>query len=243
MSAGHTFADRASARWSARLPSRWGSTTSFAAVPDVVLTFDDGPTPGETDAVLRALAAHGAQATFFVLVNRAQRAPGLLREMVSAGHEIALHGPDHRRITDFTAAEVFRRTADSRARLEDLAQVEVRWFRPPYGRQGLSHWRAVRSLGLETVMWGPTLRDWEGVPDSDRLAGALAGCRPGAIVLGHDGFAGPEDGVDDGPHPQVDRFSLVDGLLRGLADRGLGATSLAGASSAGGAQRAPWFRL
>lgn len=235
--------DRASARWSQRLPRRYGSTTAIASWPDVVLTFDDGPTPGETDDVLRALGAHDARATFFVLVNRAVQSPGLLREVIAAGHEIALHGPDHRRITDFSAAEVSRRTADSRARLEDLAEVEVRWFRPPYGRQGLSHWRAVRGLGLETAMWGPTLRDWAAVPDEERLAGALAGCRPGAIVLGHDGFAGPDDGVDDGPHPQVDRFTLVDGLLRGLDDRGLRGTSLAQAVAEGEVRRTPWFRL
>ncbi|GAB3247265.1 hypothetical protein GCM10027425_02960 [Alteromonas gracilis] len=209
----------------------------------MVLTFDDGPTPGETDDVLRALAVHDARATFFVLVNRAAQSPALLREVIAAGHEIALHGPDHRRLTDFTAAEVAQRTADSRSRLEDLAQVEVRWFRPPYGRQGLSHWRSVRELGLETAMWGPTLRDWESVPHEERLAGALAECRRGSIVLGHDGFAGRDDGVDDGPDPQVDRFRLVDGLLRGLEDRDLRATSLEQAAALGEVRRTPWFRL
>ena len=69
--------------------------------------------------------------TFFVLVPRARRQRGLLGEIVAAGHEIALHGIDHRPLTQFSPADVRRRTEDGRAELEDLIGMTVRWFRPP----------------------------------------------------------------------------------------------------------------
>ena len=94
----------------------------------VVLTFDDGPTAGETDLILPVLGGRGATATFFVLVNRARRSPGLLHEVRDAGHEIALHGPDHRPLTSFGAREVGRRTRDARHELEDLAQCRCGGF-------------------------------------------------------------------------------------------------------------------
>ena len=71
--------------------------------PVVVLTYDDGPT-AETPAVLEALADVGATATFFVLLTRVRRTPGLLADVRDAGHEIALHGADHRRLTTLEPA-------------------------------------------------------------------------------------------------------------------------------------------
>ena len=71
---------------------RWVRTRS----PEIVLTFDDGPRPGSTDEVLDVLREHRATATFFVLGNRAAGNPELIRRIVREGHELALHGPDHR---------------------------------------------------------------------------------------------------------------------------------------------------
>ena len=108
--------------------------------PHVVLTYDDGPDPDGTPRILTALDRHDATATFFVLVPRARRHRELLGEIAAAGHEIALHGIDHRRLTQFPPAEVHRRTADGRRELEDLIGTTVRWFRPPYGIQRPRTW-------------------------------------------------------------------------------------------------------
>src|SRR3954469_9959070 len=64
--------------------------------PGVALTFDDGPHPQGTPAVLEALAAAGAPATFFLVGEQVERRPALAREIADAGHEIALHGHRHR---------------------------------------------------------------------------------------------------------------------------------------------------
>jgi peptidoglycan/xylan/chitin deacetylase (PgdA/CDA1 family) len=215
----------------ARPVTRWLGSAAAISPPTgrVVLTFDDGPTPGETDRILPVLGDHGATATFFMLVNRTRRYPARLREVRDAGHEVALHGPDHRPLTAFSAPEVVRRTSDARRELEDLAQVPVRWFRPPYGRQSLGAVLAVRRAGLVSVLWESAMYDWLDLPHETRLERGMAETRPGSVILMHDGFPSVGDGVDDGPDPLVDRENLITGTLRELDDRGLAARSLGAA--------------
>lgn len=208
----------------------------------VVLSYDDGPEPGGTDKVLGALAAHGATATFFVLLTRARRHPGLLADVVAAGHEIALHGLDHRRLTAFSFAEVRRRTADGRAELEDIIGRRVDWVRPPYGRQTLRTWRAVKATGLQPVMWGPSAWDSQDVPQAERVAKALQGVAGGSILLAHDGYAGPLDGVDDGPAPVLDRGELTARVLDEYQSLGLTGCSLGDALTNGDTVRTAWFQ-
>jgi peptidoglycan/xylan/chitin deacetylase (PgdA/CDA1 family) len=198
-----------------------------------VLTFDDGPEPGGTEPVLAALADRGATATFFVLLSRVRRYRSLFDEVVAAGHEIGLHGVDHRPLTDFSPAEVRRRTAAGKAELEDATGSAVQWFRPPYGRQTVRTWRAVRSTGLVPVLWGPTTMDWCERSPAERRAIAQRGISRGSIVLAHDGFAAAVDAVDDGPAPVLDRGELIGQVLDDYADRGLLARSLGEAVSSG----------
>ena len=210
--------------------------------PHLVLTYDDGPDPAATPGVLAALSEFGATATFFVLVPRARANRGLLEEVVAAGHEVALHGIDHTRLTGYSPTEVRRRTRDGRSELEDLIGRKVRWFRAPYGALLPQHWAAVRSAGLMPVGWGPTPGDWRSLPESHLAAEALDGCAAGGILLAHDGFAGPSDGVDDGPPPDIDRGKLASLMLSGLRDRGLSGRSLGNSLADGGRTRSwAWF--
>jgi peptidoglycan/xylan/chitin deacetylase (PgdA/CDA1 family) len=206
-----------------------------------VLTYDDGPQPGGTDRVLAALADAGSTATFFILVGRARRFPGLLADVVAAGHEIALHGIDHVRLTTMSPAQVRTRTRDGRRELEDLAGQQVRWFRPPYGAQRPGTWAAIRSTGLVPVVWSNEVRDWQD-DTVDELAARASAVRSGSVVLLHDGYADASDGVDDGPPPGFDRGELSRRILAGLGERGLAAASLRDALAAGTAVRGAWFR-
>lgn len=219
-----------------------GSVRSVKPTDDlVVLTYDDGPNPGGTDKVLKALAETGSTATFFVLMGRVRRSPGLLADVIDAGHEIALHGVDHRRLTEMSASEVRRRTLDGRHELEDIVGQEVRWFRPPYGAQHLSTWAAIRSTGMEPVVWSNDVADWEDDP-VDQIAARSHDVRSGSVLLLHDGYADPTDGVDDGPAPTFDRGELTRRILGGLAERGLTTSSLADALTTSSAMRGAWFR-
>ncbi|SEP61837.1 polysaccharide deacetylase family protein [Microlunatus flavus] len=214
--------------------------------PELVLTFDDGPDPVGTPAVLEALAAHDATATFFVLLTRVRRHPELLARVRAAGHEVALHGVDHARLTHLPPAEVRARTAAAKAELEALTGEAVRWFRPPYGAQTPATWLAVRRAGMVPVLWGPTTWDWRDVTQEERVAKARQGARAGAVVLAHDAFADESDGAEapDGPlrAPSVDRGDLVDRVLTAYAAEGLRARSLGDALASGAPVRAARFR-
>jgi peptidoglycan/xylan/chitin deacetylase (PgdA/CDA1 family) len=207
----------------------------------VVLTYDDGPQPGGTDRVLAALAEVGTTATFFVLLGRARRFPGLLADVIAAGHEIGLHGVDHVRLTTLSAARVRARTRDGRSELEDIAGKEVRWFRPPYGAQRPATWAAIRSTGVESVVWSHEAKDWQDDPVAE-IAARTTTARRGSVLLMHDGYADAADGVDDGPPPGFDRGELSRRVLSGFGERGLATSSLGDALTDGSLVRGAWFR-
>src|SRR5439155_8821651 len=99
----------------------------------VALTFDDGPHPQGTPAVLEALERTGAVATFFLVGEQVERRPALAREITTAGHGIALHGHRHRnllRVPPRALAEDLRRAG---ALIAEATGVAPRLYRPPYG--------------------------------------------------------------------------------------------------------------
>jgi peptidoglycan/xylan/chitin deacetylase (PgdA/CDA1 family) len=217
------------------------SVVSVRDTTTAVLTYDDGPTPGVTDRLLPVLAEAGATATFFVLLTRVRPSLGLLREVLAAGHEVALHGADHRRLTTLPPESLSERFGDSRSELEDLAGVPVRWSRPPYGVQDRASWAAAREAGLTPVLWSVTCRDWETPPPEDHLAELRAADQAGGVVLLHDGFADARDGVDDGPAPDLDRIALTRDVLAELHAAGLTVTSLGRALTSADAVTRPWL--
>lgn len=210
-------------------------------LPDVILTYDDGPEPRGTDRVLEALARRGAHATFFMLSRRAQETPSLVADVVAEGHEIALHGPDHRSLRQFSPSQVTARTRSAAAVLEDVAGEEVRWMRPPYGRQGVSTYRAIRRAGLWPVMWTASTRDTVDGTLAERVKSATSDAARGTILLSHDGRAGPPDGVDDGQIVPFDRGVLATAVLEALSEQGLRGTSLGRALESGKPRLGAWF--
>ena len=99
---------------------------SVEGVDSVALTFDDGPHPEGTPAVLERLAERGALATFFLVGEQVERRPALVGEIVAAGHEVALHGHTHRGHLRLSPARCARTFAAGRRR----------WPRPPGARPG-----------------------------------------------------------------------------------------------------------
>lgn len=138
---------------SARPELRWfGPAIVRANHPGAaVLTFDDGPHPESTPALLAALRAVGARATFFVLADRVEAWPELLAAIVADGHEVGLHGSAHHPWLTTWSPE--RGARDLRAGLDVLARhgVHTRWFRPPFGAVSPRLYEAVGLAGLELV--------------------------------------------------------------------------------------------
>lgn len=205
------------------------------AFPDtdiVCLTWDDGPDPVGTTAVLEALSERGARGTFFVMANRVRQHPSVLLETAGEGHEIALHGPDHRDLTRCSPAQVRRLTRDSLAVVEDVLGAPVRWFRPPYVGLRLDGWLALRGLPLRFVASGSAIPDWEPhLDDAARIAQLRTELSAGDVVLAHDSWAGPEDNALPGPEPVVDRGWLARRALDLCEERGLGPVTLTTAAA------------
>lgn len=77
----------------------------FLRNKEVVLTFDDGPWPGNTPAVLRALEAHCVKATFFPIGKHATWYPEILKQVAEAGHSIGSHTWSHANLAKKSAQE------------------------------------------------------------------------------------------------------------------------------------------
>jgi peptidoglycan-N-acetylglucosamine deacetylase len=194
----------------------------------VGLTYDDGPDPEFTPGILDALAAHGARATFFVLVESAERNRQLITRILAEGHEVGLHGIDHTRLSPLPLRRAAALIRDGKQRLEQVAGRRITLFRPTYGAQTLQQYVATRALGLEVVIWSSWARDWDGSP-ADVIAGrAVRALHHGGFLLLHDASG---DGVGAGPVTEVgaacgapdaavDRVRATELMLAGMQERG-----------------------
>ena len=208
----------------------------------VALTFDDGPDPVSTPLVLAALAQQQVQATFFMLSGRAVRHPDIVREVLRAGHEVALHGPDHRRLTSLSAQETVHCLRESKYRLEEVAGQPVRWFRPPFGSQTLATFRATRDAGLVSVVWTTEGEDWVCQPPEQIASRVLETLRPGGVVLLHDAIAGdPRDPPPDDPLRDL-RGEIATAVVDKLRLAHLQPTALGDLLASGRARHTAWFR-
>jgi peptidoglycan/xylan/chitin deacetylase (PgdA/CDA1 family) len=156
--------------------------------PDhVALTFDDGPDPASTPLFLEELERAGIKATFFLLGRMLVRAPGLGRELVAAGHEIAVHGYEHRCLLTRTPGAIRDDIERARDTIAELTGETPRWWRPPYGVMTATAPSAARRVGLTPVLWTAWGQDWtaRATADSvhDTVSSRLAG---GGTVLLHD---------------------------------------------------------
>jgi peptidoglycan/xylan/chitin deacetylase (PgdA/CDA1 family) len=151
------------------------------------LTFDDGPHPRGTPAVLEILAREGVAATFFLVGEQVRRDPALAREIVDAGHGIGLHCDRHRNLLRLPWWQVREDLARAHAAIEDATSRRPVLYRPPYGVLNAAALRLAARSGWRTLLWTHWGRDWEARATPDSIATLLtAGVRPGAVLLLHD---------------------------------------------------------
>lgn len=187
-----------------------------APARNVVLTFDDGPDPEATPAVLDALDDAGATATFFVLASHVRTHPDLAHEIVRRGHEIGLHGDSHVRHDRIDPAHSVRDIKDGFAALEAVLGIRCRRYRPPYGKMSPTAAEACQALGMRIVYWSAWGLDWEEV-DAERIAAVASGqIDDGAIVLLHDSarYARRSSAM---PTARAIRLIAADATNRGLS--------------------------
>jgi peptidoglycan/xylan/chitin deacetylase (PgdA/CDA1 family) len=155
--------------------------------PGVALTFDDGPHPEGTPAVLEVLARAEVRAAFFMIGEQVQRRPALAAEVLAAGHVIALHGYRHRLQLRLGAREVRADLQRGAAVIEDATGTGPLWHRPPFGIYSAAGLAYVREAGLRPLLWSRWGKDWRKFTTPERIAARASGdVGPGDVILLHD---------------------------------------------------------
>ncbi|WP_344465453.1 polysaccharide deacetylase family protein [Cellulomonas aerilata] len=165
------------------------------------LTFDDGPNPGETDALLDFLAEKDLTAVFCV-IGQNITAPGgaeLLRRIVAEGHTLCNHTTSYADMGSWTPEQV---RADLVANLAIIREAlgdpdhPVPYFRAPNGSWGQTG-PVAASLGMQPLGLGNIIFDWDGndLSEETLTTKLRAAFVPGAVVLVHDGGGNRENGI------------------------------------------------
>ncbi|HLW43896.1 MAG TPA: polysaccharide deacetylase family protein [Candidatus Acidoferrales bacterium] len=154
----------------------------------LALTFDDGPNPAATPALLDLLHAHSVRATFFLIGSHVRAFPALAREIAARGHAIGNHTETHPSLIFLPRARLREELNRCReALLSAVGGAELRWMRPPFGFRGPQLHAVVRQLGYSGVaMWSKWAWDWKPQP-AQPVIHRLRRVTGGDIVLLHDG--------------------------------------------------------
>jgi peptidoglycan/xylan/chitin deacetylase (PgdA/CDA1 family) len=192
----------------------------------VALTFDDGPHPRGTPAVLEILAAAGARATFFLVGEQVERTGGLTAEIAAAGHVVAVHGQRHRNLLRVPPRAAVADLDRAAAVIGDAAGAPVApLHRPPYGIYSWAALASVRARGWTPLLWSRWGRDWRARATAESVAAeASGGLRGGEVLLLHD--------ADDYGAPGSWRATVaaLPRVLEAIAAAGLAPAAAAGAS-------------
>ena len=186
----------------------------------VALTFDDGPHPVTTRAVLELLRAHDARATFFVLGHKVEAHPDVVREIHAAGHTLGIHGFQHDRLFSFRSPGYTRQQIErTRRAIADACGVTPQLFRPPVGFASYRTFRGAEQAAVRIIAW--SVRSLDGVRSADPTRVArrvIEHLDDGAIVLLHDAAE-----RDDFTPASI---AALPEILRALRERGLASVSV-----------------
>ncbi len=175
----------------------------------VAITFDDGPDVDSTPQVLEVLKEHGVVATFFLVGNRAELYPELVRTIARQGHEIANHSFSHPRMERLSEHQAMGELIQTSQLLSRLSHQPILWFRPPYGNYNDQVLQYVGRAGMRTVLWSVDSRDWDGRSSDSIYWRVVSQVQPGSIVLFHCAA-----GASEIPYHTVDALPAIIKFLR-----------------------------
>lgn len=155
--------------------------------PRVALTFDDGPWPRQTAAVVDALLEAGGRGTFFMLGENAEAYPDLVRYVADSGMLVGIHGMRHTDLRRLSPNQQEREILSGASAISDACGKASRWFRPAYGKLPRSAIRTLRASSLRAALWSVDSRDAYRPPADVIAREVLSRVAPGSVVLMHDG--------------------------------------------------------
>jgi peptidoglycan-N-acetylglucosamine deacetylase len=169
------------------LPRDWFAIAGSARSNAICLTFDDGPHPEHTPRILAALKEAGAVATFFVIGERAEQYPEIVRQIAAEGHAIGHHSFTHSPPHETSARKLLSEVRRTRDLLRSIIGTTPLLFRPPHGKLTVRKLTGLWREGLSVVLWNVDPRDYTRHSEEE-LRGWFRTTPPypGDIVLLHD---------------------------------------------------------
>lgn len=151
----------------------------------VYLTFDDGPIPEVTPAILDVLAKYGVKATFFVVGENVQKYPQVYARVIAEGHRVGNHTMHHIKGTK-CSLEDYMYDVDACEQMIGQSR-KPRLFRPPYGKIKPSQKRAVLNRGYEIILWDVLTHDYNPRYTPEKMLKIVQRyTRNGSIINFHD---------------------------------------------------------
>ena len=163
----------------------------------VALTFDDGPDPVFTPAILDKLNKYGVKATFFLLGVNIEKFPELVKRISAEGHVIGNHTYSHPKLVQVSDEDYHHEIQKSDELIEKLAGYKPKFFRPPYGSINENQLRWATEQGMMVTQWSVDTLDWQGLDAAKITATVAANVLPGSIILQHNAPGVPLQGSVD----------------------------------------------
>lgn len=176
---------------------------------ELALTFDDGPGP-YTQQLVAMLDKLHVHATFFAIGNQEQYfSAGTVAE-IDSGDVIDDHTETHPMMASLSAHDQYDELFEQMAQIEVLGGLRPRLFRPPYGSFDATTFRELHHLHLLMILWSVDTADYT-LPGTEAIVQrALAGAKPGAIILMHDAGGNRSETI-----------AALPAIVQGLRKRGL----------------------
>ncbi len=153
----------------------------------VLLTFDDGPDPVITPQILKLLDDYNRKAVFFLIGDKAEKHPELLKEILQKGHTIGNHSYTHEKWFDIRSSKTMTKELEKcTTTLESSVGEEIEYFRPPYGVSNPNLKRALEKTKLRSIAW--SFRSFDtGKKSASQISQRLEKeIKGGEILLFHD---------------------------------------------------------
>ena len=160
---------------------------SGATKPCVYLTFDDGPIPEVTPAILAILRSYNVKATFFQVGENIHKYPQVAQQVQEDGHQVGNHTYNHLQGLKSTIRDYLANTACFPNQESLIEHRTSKLFRPPHGWAKPSQLRALRQQGYRIVLWDVITYDYERQRTAEEIVRTVRRyVRPGSIILFHD---------------------------------------------------------
>jgi len=154
-------------------------------VKKVALTFDDGPDSVYTPQILDVLRKHKVKATFFLVGERAELFPDVVKKIVKGGHVIGNHSMTHPNIMKLNKEQTFQEIQKCEDVLSALTGYKPALFRSPYGSLDSQKVEEISELDVKLIAWNIDSLDWKSLTAEQVKANILENVREGSIILQH----------------------------------------------------------